>query len=304
MKFKYFVIVFVLLLSMTKLFAQRTVADNAIVGASDLVVAGTITAVTDSPLSTSANNGGTPGSSTDGSWGSIKGVMKNISFTVEEAVLGKITTKQMTVSVPTYSNQKTDWLPAVGDVKLFCLQRSRDGYSLTYAQSGILAVEKIEELDKLVKAMPISFTLASPEKPLFFSQMTPIAITVTNLTETPLNIRNINLGGFFYAKRMESYISFTVTIPSNPVEAVEVVRQISLAGKEKKQLNLLVAPRTPQSMALLGEDSYMITSSAIYGQLSYSTDNTNWLNVRSNWQDAYIGYGLKPDVEVEVVENK
>lgn len=137
--------------------------------------------------------------------------------------------------------------------------------------------------------------------PLYFGKVTPITVTVANLADVPLTLRYFNLGGFFHAKRMESYISFATSLYATPDVPGEPARpqQITIDAKAKKDVTLYVSPRVPQSMALLGPDSYMMTIAAIYCQVSYTIDNAKWLNTHSNWQNSYLGFPLQSEPVVE-----
>lgn len=286
-KFRFIVTFYCLAITMLS-FGQRATLDEQMIGNTDLVVVGTITEVLEVP--------GTMGIQGEKNFGNIRShnaIMKQISFSVEELLKGMDKTQKITVSIPVQTNQKIDW-PIVGETKIFYLQKSQDGYAVVYGLQSIQALEKIEEADTLIKSVPLILTLNSIKNPLFIGKTTPITVTVTNLTDTPLTLRNFNLSGFFHAKRMESAISFSTTLydRQNMDTLAAIPQQITLDAKSTKEISLYVTTHLPQSMALLGPDSYMITIAALCGKVSYSTDNAKWLNTRSNWQDAYLGFPL------------
>lgn len=147
---------FCLLCGMLALYAQRATVEETLLGSSELIIAGSITEILDLPLDNSlyTNGAGVPTSNNRAD----NGVMKQITFTVEETLRGVTKTKKMTANVPVYPNQKNEWLPKVGDAKLFFLTPTKSGYSLTNGQQGLQAIEKIEEIDKLVKSIPLTLT--------------------------------------------------------------------------------------------------------------------------------------------------
>lgn len=286
-KFRFIVTFYCLAITMLS-FGQRATLDEQMIGNTDLVVVGTITEVLEVP-----GTMGIQGEKNFGNFRSHNAIMKQISFSVEELLKGMDKTQKITVSIPVQTNQKIDW-PIVGETKIFYLQKSQDGYAVVYGLQSIQALEKIEEADTLIKSVPLILTLNSIKNPLFIGKTTPITVTVTNLTDTPLTLRNFNLSGFFHAKRMESAISFSTTLydRQNMDTLAAIPQQITLDAKSTKEISLYVTTHLPQSMALLGPDSYMITIAALCGKVSYSTDNAKWLNTRSNWQDAYLGFPL------------
>ena len=301
-KFRVFVAVCCLAAGML-VFGQNTVQEAQMVGNSDVVVVGTVTEVKDAPATGWKN--GEQGN--DISFRGVQGAMKVITFTVEEVLKGQVKATSISVGIAVAPNQKTDWLPRVGESKIFSMQRTRDGYGLSYGQQGIQALEKIDPVEQLIKSTPITLTMQPLAAPLYFSKVTPITMTVENISDAPLTLRNFSLGGFFHARRMENYVSFAVSLSATPAVAGEIVRPqpLVLEGKTKKEITLYVSPRVPQSMALLGPDSYMMTIAAIYGNVSYSTgeEKAPTLNCRSSWQDAYLGYPMvMEEPETEVVE--
>ena len=280
-----------LLFALAVLNAQRATPEENLLGFSEMIIVGTVTDIRDVPLEggADANMGTAPGGMpTTGS----HAVTKMITFRVEEPLLGTTQAKTMTVGFPVYAGQKTEGLPVIGEAKLFFLQRTKNGYTPAFGLQGIQSIDKIETIETLVKAKPLSMSLAPLAAPLFFGKTTQVTVTIANLTDAPLSVRSLAMGGFFYAKRMESNVSLQTLLsaPTHP---------ITIDPKDKKDITLYVTARTPNSMALLGADSYMMTIAALYCQTSYSTDNAKWLLSRSNWQDAYLGFSMEAETETE-----
>lgn len=277
--------------------------DEQMVGGSDFIVVGTVTAIQETALSTSADGGvraPIPGNP------KTQGVTKLITFTVDETLKGVLTTKELTVAIPVYANQNQDWLPKVAETNIFFLQRSKTGYTLAYGQQGMQQLAKIDDIDKIIKSIPIKIELPAFQKPLFFGKAVQLTVKVTNLTDSPLTLRACNLQGFYHAKRMESFLNVSAQFTDAIIdpEKPTLPATLTIAGKQTMDVKLTVTAQVPQSMALLGADSYMMTIAALYVNINYATeaDKTRLYAARSNWNDAFLGFPLETEpLKAEVV---
>lgn len=265
------------------------------VGNSDLILTGTVSKIQDADASYISDDVGMKVAPMDPKFASLRRITKVLTISVDETLKGSVTTRDITVAVSVFANQNIDWLPKAGDTAIFFLQRNRSSFSLTYGQLGIQPLAKIDAIEKTIKSVPISIELSLFQSPLFFGKTAQLSVKVTNLTDSPIILRNFSLQGFYYAKRMENFVNVAVQLADAQIDpekpAIPPI-PISIAGKQTMEIKLNVTAQVPQSMALLGADSYMMTIAALYANVNYASeaDKTRFTIARSNWNDAFLGF--------------
>lgn len=294
-KMRFFTSLMFLGLTLLLIAQQNPDINKQMVSSSDLIVVGTVTKIQETALSLTAD------AAEMGLWGtktnSLSGVTKLITVSVEEALKGNVISKEMTLAVTLLANQNAEWLPKVGDTDIFYVQRNKSGNTLTYGKQGIQPLAQIDDIEKTIKSVPLSVELPPFQSPLFFGKPAQLSLKVTNITDSPLTLRNFSLQGFYYANRMESFINISTQLADALVEPGKPIipATLTIAGKQTMEIKLIVSPRVPQSMTLLGADSYMMTIAALYANVNYATeaDKTRVYVSRSNWNDAFLGFSFE-----------
>ncbi len=263
-----------------------------LVSNSDVILSATVTAVQDVTPSGMGDrgNGGSPASGMFG-----KGiVMQEITLQPKQVLLGTVADGTIKVRMLIYNTGKDVTPPKVGDANLYFLQRTKDGYSTNLTQ--VQGMNAVDDITKLVDEAPLTAKLTAPATPLYFGQATPITVSLTNNTAAQMKITFINLSGFYYANRMESYVQSMVASAPKTEPGKPMQEPITLDANGKQTLTLYVTTLAPPSLALLGPDSYIVTFASLHADARFTQEaavaGQPALNsvARSNWVDAMVGY--------------
>jgi hypothetical protein len=245
--------------------------DQSQVGNSDVILTGSVTAVKESQTAPA---------------GMVNGVMVT-EITVKPDLVLWGTAPAGPVTVRLFGYGTAAQMPKVGDAHLFLLQRTHDGLTANLTR-GVKRLDAVDEINRDIKATSLTITLSAPETPLYFGQPTPLTITLTNTSATPMKISFLSLSGFYYANRMESIVQSMISLNKDR----QVQTSFLLDANSKQTTMVYARAMAPPSLALFGPDSYLITVASLHMDARFSTDDSNVQNfiTRSNWVDALIGY--------------
>jgi len=262
-----------------------------LVSNSDVILSATITAVQDvTPSETGGGAEGWPLGKTH-IW---KGVtVKQLTLQPKQTLLGKVPDGPLTVQVLINSNGNNIPPPRVGDVDLFFLQCTQDGF-LANTQ-GVQDIKAVDDITKLVDNLPLTVTVATPATPFYFGQATPVTISLTNHTAAQLKVTNISLFGFYDAKRMESWVINMISTAPKIEQGQPMLALFTLDAHGKQTLTTYVTTTAAPSLALLGPDSFVLTSASLHIEVRFTQNAAEGqpmqnLVARSNWIDPLVGY--------------
>lgn len=268
------------------------VMNQNLVSTSDVIASATVTAVADV---TPSGMGGAAGNSPGVGKFGMGMTIEELTLQPKQVLLGTVPDGTIKVRLTIFNNGKDVTPPKVGDANLYFLQRTKDGYSANLTQN-VQGINAVDDITKLVDEMPLTVKLTAPTGPLYFGQATPVTISLTNNTAAQIKISFMNLAGFYYASRMESWVQSMVASSPKPEQGKPMQEPFTLDANGKQTLTVYATTMAPPSLALLGPDSYVVTYASLHMEVRFSQDAAvagqpaQNLVARSNWVDVMVGY--------------
>ncbi len=282
-------------ISTTPIVHTPMVVDNqSLVTNSDAIVSGTVTNVQDI-LTQNKGYWMYPG----GRGPNMVHVLQ-VTIHVEQALFGVDDSQTLRFSFPLspYNDPAMNIDLKVGDKKLFFLREEKDGYSLAMNAQGIAALDKVDDVVKLLKTRPLTIS-ASLVSNLYFEQFMPMTVKVKNNTDAAYTVSSIFISGYYLSKRMENMVACSLSTDGKQINGRAMATPLSVPAHEEREIAFFIYVNTPQSMSLLGADSYLLAPMALRAVISCANGegNTQQTMIRSATMNVYAGYPLPQHAE-------
>jgi len=244
-----------------------------IIGQSDLIVVGTVTAVSDAGATLKVDRlllGP-----------KVDTINLSLPYVVAAPVAG----------APTRIGAKVD----LKQRSLFFLQRSGLNYTLVWGQNGIKSADDADKFATAIAQYPVEVTFGAPLAISAFGQPVAVTLKVTNKLGQKIKVNNFTVSGFFYSPKFTSSALWFQEVHPDAAKTPPTTLEVE-AGQEASVTLQMVTPR-PQAMDLISPDTYVLTPIGVRALLNIALeDGQTSFNAVSPCQNTLIGFPLPEEL--------
>lgn len=183
------------------------VSDQELVATSDLIVVGTVTAVTTLPDLPSWQAG-------------------KMTVRAEKMIKGAVKGEQITVRFPTVPKMPAGMIIMdhggmvfnEGQQQLFFLVRNQGGYDIIGNSQGVRKPDEAAKFSAMVASIPIGISIAESFGTFIIGQISTCSVKITNNSKESITIPYTFAEGFFLSERMGNALQLSVVPNTTPGE--------------------------------------------------------------------------------------
>ncbi|MEI7834182.1 MAG: hypothetical protein WCJ56_13415 [bacterium] len=293
----------------------------------ETIVKGTITEINEVEVASGGRDGSSPNGDYYGGAGSFGGIggaaLKTLE--VKVAVDGSAKGNVQKDSVVTYkirlqpkfenvtsptTGEKTmtitGYLPdlKVKQQAVFFARRTQDGNTIQYPVQGVQPVEKFDAIVETAKKYSVKVTTEIKGTNFEIGNPVAVKVKVTNDTDEKVSITNVNLDGFYLAKRMDSNI-YSQPVPAPKGVTVDAyptfAKPIDIAAKDTATITVYFKLNVPQSWKLFDSSSFLQAPAALRATVSViqkTAGNTISMQSSSELAKVTIGFPIPADIDL------
>ncbi|MEI7833888.1 MAG: hypothetical protein WCJ56_11920, partial [bacterium] len=264
-----------------------------LISQAESIVKGTITEIKEVEVSAAGKDGSSPNYTNIGMAGSFGGAgmatMKSVEIkvTVDDsakgsAQKGSVVTYKMILQpkfemVTSATGEKTMTVTGfqpelkVQQQAVFFARRTQDGNTIQNPVQGVQPVEKFDSIVETAKKYSVKVTTEIKGTNFEIGNPVAVKIKVTNDSDEKVSITNVNLDGFYLAKRMDSNI-YSQPVPAPKGVTVDAYptfsKPLDITAKDTATITVYFKLNTPQSWKLFDSSSYLQAPAALRATVS------------------------------------